>query len=647
MRNINNKFFIVFLLFVFIYANGNAQTLFSYGNNSVSKEDFLKAYSKNNNESKPTEKSYKDYLELYIRYKLKVKAAYDLKLDTLTGQQTELKNFRNQVSDTYMNDEESLNELVNEAYERSRKDIHIAHIFIAVPKTATPADTLKAYQKMTAAYEALKKGKDFGETAAIYSDDASAKRNHGELGWITVFTLPYELETLAYNTEPMQFSKPYRSKGGYHIFKNLGERKAIGRMKAAHILLAISPNADDSVKSIMKEKADSIYNAAMNGANFGELAKKYSSDNLSYQTGGEIAEFGIGKYDSVFETTAFGLSKDGEISKPVLSSFGYHIIKRISRKDVPEKSKETMTALKQKVISDPRVSVATKKLLNKIFAQTNFKRFPVSENNLSVYTDSILQHRGAPPFPGLNDNTPLFSINKKNYTVKQWLDYARGAKNTPAVSKGKTNTELLDKFIEISALTYYREHLEDYNKDFAYQLNEFKEGNLLFEVMQRKIWDKASVDSVGLKNYYEAHKEKYWWEPGADAVLFTCTNEKAANDVKSKLQNDFSGWRKMIDSSNGSAQADSGRFEKAQLPMTDKKIAAGEFTSFTTNPPDNTITFAYIIKLYNERMHRTYLEARGFVINDYQTYLEDKWIAELKQKYPVKINEAVLKSLHK
>jgi peptidyl-prolyl cis-trans isomerase SurA len=178
-------------------------------------------------------------------------------------------------------------------------------------------------------------------------------------------------------------------------------------------------------------------------------------------------------------------------------------------------------------------------------------------------------------------------------------------------------------------------------------LNEFKEGNLLFEVMQRKIWDKASVDSVGLKSYYEAHKEKYWWEPGADAVLFTCTNEKAANDVKSKLQNDFSGWRKMIDSSNGSAQADSGRFELAQLPMTDKKLTAGVFTSFNTNPPDNTITFAYIIKLYNERMHRTYLEARGFVINDYQSYLEDKWIAELKQKYPVKINDAVLKSLPK
>ena len=148
MRTLTIRSFIALFSFFFFVNNGNAQTLFSYGSKSVSKGDFLKAYSKNNNEGKPTEKSYRDYLELYIRYKLKVQAAYDLKLDTLPAQQTELKNFRNQVADTYMNDEESLNTLVNEAYERSHKDIHLAHIFISIPKNVTPADTLKAYQKI-------------------------------------------------------------------------------------------------------------------------------------------------------------------------------------------------------------------------------------------------------------------------------------------------------------------------------------------------------------------------------------------------------------------------------------------------------------------------------------------------------------------
>jgi peptidyl-prolyl cis-trans isomerase SurA len=647
MKNLIKKNLIAAFIFSLAAINANAQTLFSYGDKQVSKEDFLKAYSKNNNNAKPTEKSYKDYLELYIRYKLKVKAAYDLKLDTLTTQQTELKNFRNQVADTYMTDEESLNALIDEAFNRSRKDIHLAHIFIAVPKNAAPADTLKAYQKMMSAYDALKKNKNFGETAAIYSDDASAKRNHGDIGWITVFTLPYELETLACTTQPKQFSKYYRSKAGYHIFKNLGERKAIGKINVAHILLPILPTANDSVKEKTKQKADSIYTALIGGANFGDLAKKYSGDNLSYQTGGVIAEFGVGKYDSTFEATAFALSKDGEISKPVLSSFGYHIIKRISRKDLPEKTKETLDGLKQRVVADPRASISTKKFLNKIFAQTNFKRYPVNENNLWGYTDSALQHKTIPKFSTIDDHVALLSFNKKDIYVKEWVSYIRNAKNTPAISTGKTDSELFDKFIETTALTYYREHLENYNKDFAYQLNEFKEGNLLFEVMQRKIWDKASVDSNGLGDYYSTHKNKYWWEPGANAVLFTCSNQKSADDVKNKLQDNFAGWRKLIDSSNGSAQADSGRFEMAQLPVAEKKLAPGQFTSFTNNPPDNTITFAYIIKLYNEREPRAYNEAKGFVINDYQTFLEDKWIAELKEKYPVKVNETVLKSLPK
>lgn len=647
MKNLTKINWIAAVLFCFYAVNSNAQTLFSYGEKTVSKGDFLKAYSKNNLDGKATEKSYKDYLELYIRYKLKVKAAYDLRLDTLTAQQTELKNFRNQVADTYMNDAESLNALVNEAYDRSRKDIRLAHIFIAVPKNATPADTLKAYQKMMAAEDALKKNKDFSETAAIYSDDASAKRNRGVIGWITVFTLPYELETLAYTTPPLHFSRIYRSKAGYHIFKNLGERKAIGKIRVAHILLSFLPNANDSIKAKTKQQADAIYSALMNGANFGELAKKYSGDNLSYQTGGEIADFGVGKYDSAFEAAAFALSKDGEISKPVLTSFGFHIIKRIGRKSIPEKSKETLEGLKQKVIADPRASVATKKFLDKIFSQTNFKRYPVNENNLRGYTDSALQHKTIPKFSSIDEGVALLSFDKKEVYVKDWIEYIRKAKSTPAISSGKTDSELFDKFIETSALNYYREHLEDYNKDFAYQLNEFKDGNLLFEIMQRKIWDKASVDSAGLKDYYSMHKDKYWWEPGADAVLFTCSNPKAADHVKSKLQYNFSSWRKLIDSSDGSAQADSGRFEMAQLPMAGKKPAPGQFTSFNNNPTDNTVTFAYIIKLYNERTPRTYNEARGFVINDYQGFLEDKWIAELKQEYPVKINEGVLKSLPK
>jgi peptidyl-prolyl cis-trans isomerase SurA len=198
-------------------------------------------------------------------------------------------------------------------------------------------------------------------------------------------------------------------------------------------------------------------------------------------------------------------------------------------------------------------------------------------------------------------------------------------------------------------MDYYRNHLEQYNPDFAFQLTEFKEGNLLFEIMQRKIWDKASTDSAALKNYYEAHKDKYWWNTSADALLFTCNNEKTAETLAAGLRsNGAGGWRKLADSAGAAVQADSGRYELAQIPgVGHADPVEGSLTAPVTNKTDNTESFSYIQHVYRDRSPRNFRDARGFVINDYQSWLEDQWVGDLKKKYPVKIDEAVLASLPK
>ena len=645
------KMFPLFVMAIFLSsASGKAQTLFTYGGNAVSKQTFLKAYKKNNTEKSPTQKAYRNYLELYVRFKLKVQAAYDMKIDTMASQKTELQNFRNQVADGYINDNESTNNLVSEAFARSQKDIHLAHIYVAFPKNATEADTLRTLEKATEAYNELIKGKTFGAVAEKYSDDPSAKQNHGDIGYITVFTLPYELENLAYTTPAGKFSKVYRSKSGFHIFKNLGDRKALGKMTAAQILLAFPPNASDSVKNMVKQKADSIYNLAKHGANFGELAKKFSDDNLTFQTNGEVAPFGVGRFDRPFEDAAFSLKNDGDISTPVLTGFGYHIIKRLGRTPVPTAaSKETMDLMRQHVLADPRVNVSKRILLQRILSQSDFKRASVDENELWIVTDSGLRNKPINPSGAINNKTVLFSFAKKDILVSDWITYLRSLRNTLPGTNGssnKTYKELYDQFLQAAGFEYYRNHLEDYNKDFAYQLNEFKEGNMLFEIMQREVWSKASADSVGLKAFFESNKSKYWWDASADAIVFTSASVAAASSVKQKLQPAISGWRKLMDGSNGASQADSGRFLLTQLPIPEQnKYSEGNFTSFTNNPPDNTVTFAYIVRVYNERSPRNFTEARGLVTNDYQLYLEDQWIVQLKRKYPVIINEEVFKSL--
>jgi peptidyl-prolyl cis-trans isomerase SurA len=393
--NISNMKYIIAALFTLLFCSTQSQTLFSYGTNTVSKEEFLRAYNKNNNSTGNDEKAFREYLELYTRFKLKVKAAYDAKLDTLVTQKTELSNFRNQIADGFMNDESIVWSLVDEAFQRSQKDIRISHIYI--PYTGT--DTISAYKKATEAYGKLQQARaDFATIAESYSEDPAAHTNKGDLGYITTFLLPYELETLAYSTPVGKISKLYRSKSAYHIFKTTEERPAAGRMKAAQILLAFKPGADNNEKASIKNLADSIYGALLKGSSFKEMVAKYSSDNISYQAGGLLPEFGVGKYSADFENAAFALAKDSDISKPILTSYGYHILQRAERVPVnTDKNKaDAIALLKQAVQADNRIQLSKKVLAQKTIKNGGYIKAVYPEKQLWVYMDSVY-HDGNRP----------------------------------------------------------------------------------------------------------------------------------------------------------------------------------------------------------------------------------------------------------
>lgn len=637
-------------LLIFMTAKVSAQVLFTYGGRSVTRNEFLKAYNKNNAESRPDEKSYRDYLELYIRFKLKVQAALDKKLDTLANQQAELQSFRNQIMDSYVRDETSLNLLISEAINRSKKDIHIAHIFVAAKQDAPAESVKKAQEKINAAWSQLQKGQDFGKVAAEYSEDPSVSVNKGDIGYITALVLPYELENAVYATPVGKYSAPIRSKAGFHIFRNAGEREALGRMRAAQILLAFPPGSSEEQQKEIGKRADSIYNVLTKGSDFKVMVTQFSNDNISWHAGGEMVEFGVGQYDLAFENAAFALKKDGDISAPVLTSYGYHIIKRLQHKPAiaDTANVQLRDEFKQRITQSDRMEVSKKMLLKKVLQLTGFKKNAVNEKHLLVVIDSILQNKRFPAFADINVKTPLITFTKKTVTVKDLKTYLETIRGLESIRMGKTPQQLLEEFSEVSAFDYYRQHLEEFNKDFAYQLNEFKEGNLLFEIMQRNIWDPASTDSAGLKKYYNSHKDKYLWESSADAIILTASNAQAAEGFREKMKANYKDWKKYIDQSGGQLQGDSGRFELGQIPVVERtNFTEGLITANVKNETDNTVVFAYIIKLHPDREVRGFADARGFVINDYQVYLEEKWIEQLKKKYPVKINEAVIKRLPK
>jgi peptidyl-prolyl cis-trans isomerase SurA len=638
------KFYLLSVI-VFGVVASKAQNVFTYGNNAVSKDEFLRAYNKNSTPVSDKEKSLREYLELYSNFKLKVKAAEELRLDTLTQIQYDIENFRHQVEENYMNDEKGMALLMNEAFIRSQKDLHVVHFSVRVDADSNPTDSIKAYKSIQAAQEELSAGEN-----NFLSVAGKNGLKFGDLGFVTAFSLPYEYENIVYALKPGEVSKVYRSKKAWHIFRLVEERKSIGKWKVAQVLFSFPPTATEEEKKPVRQKADSVYNLLKNGADFSKIAKENSDDKLTYMTGGEMPEFGTGKYNYEFENEVFKLTANGDLTKPFATEFGIHIVKRLGfTATASEKENAALQfELKQKIQQDARINNAKEKFAKEIISSIGFKKsIGVKDADLFRFADSVSKDLSA-------DRSRNFPVSKKtiatikNETLKgsDWLKFIREYKSNPEQYKGESNAEMWNKFTILSALEYYKKHLEEYNTDFRFQMKEFKEGNMLFEIMERNVWSKAASDSIGLLNHYNANKPNYKWAASADVLIFNCSNEKVAGEAMATLIKGTD-WKELTEESNGSIQSDSGRYELTQITndsLNKTTPVKNNFSPVIKNT-DGTATFVKYINLYPADQQRSFEEARGLVINDYQNVLEKKWLEALHKKYPVKINEAIVKQL--
>lgn len=642
----------LFLLFVFACCTAAvfSQSLFTYGNSSVDKQEFIRAYNKNKTPVTDKEKALREYLDLYIKFKLKVNAALALRLDTLPQLKYDAQSFRSQIEDSYLNNEKALNDLLAEAFNRSQKDLHVLHFFVPVGTTTGTEDSLKAYKSISGLYTSLADGKtDYDKLTAAGPDSIK----QADIGFITAFTLPYDYENLIYNLRLGQASKPFRAKNGWHVFKVIEERKAVGKWKIAQILLAIPPNDQAFDKKLLEQRADTVYQLLQKGGDFAKLAMQFSDDKITYGNGGELPEFGSGKYEPSFEREVFKLTRDGEISKPFLTQYGYHIVKRLSQLAVSTDKNDNafLFDLKQKVQQDARIYNAKELFVKEVSKQIVFKMTgTVPDAELFRYADSVIANPSSETgsisiYP--ISNKVIYSFGKAKITGKDWLDFIRDYKGNAELYQGENYTALSKRFISMATMDHYKKNLEDYNADFRYQMEEFKDGNVLFEIMERNIWGKAANDTAGLLKHYFENKNKYLWAASANVILFNCSNKAIADSSRGAIKNGKD-WKIMAEESNNTIQADSGRFELSQIPVTiDPGFAAGFITEVIINPADGTASFARVIKQYDAGLQRNFDEAKGLVINDYQNILEERWISDLKKKYPVKINEPVFQTLLK
>jgi len=633
---------IAFLLSPFI---SFSQVLFTYGNHKADAKDFVRAFTKNNEQPVANKQQLmQEYLDAYISSRLKIQQAYDLRFDTLPQVVSEVENLRAQIIENYMADPSAIDRLAKEAFTRSQKDIHVAHIYIA-----DNGDTIAMNKKLSSVLAQLQKGTDFLSVAQQLSDDPAAKQNKGDLNYITVFTLPYEFENIVYNTAAGKYSKPYRSMAGYHIFKNLGERKALGKIKIQQILLAFPPNSNDAGKANVAKLADSLYKRIQAGENFGKLAAQFSNDNISSSAEGMVPEITVGQYDPSFEKIIWSL-QDGTVSKPIASAYGYHIVKTISHTPIVTKANDSANNqdLKYKVTADDRWKSARDFIYTTVKTKAGLSKLYTSDAVLWALSDSLLEYKSAGIGRAMNLTSPLYKIGDSTLTVTDWLHYAQMNRFRTDRNGLKSYPVLMDEFVKNVLYQYYRQHLEEYNDDFRIQMSEFKDGNIFFEIMQQQVWNKAAVDSAALLSLFEKNKSQYDWKQSADAVLFYCADEATAKAIADKVKQKPADWRKIAEAMNDRVIIDSGRFEWPQIPGLDKKTPTPNLTTApVVNTNDNTASFAHILKVYTASTPRTFEQAKGLVMNDYQQILEEKWINELKKKYPVTIDEKMFADISK
>lgn len=626
-------------------------TIFSVAGQPVTVGEFEYVYTKNNinNQSDFSEKSLRDYLSLYENFRLKVKEAEALKLDTIVSLQNELEGYRKQLAKSFLTDREISDQLIKEAYDRSLTEVNTAHILVKCDENANPADTLLAYKKAMDIRKRILKGEDFGKLAQELSDDPSAKQNKGDIGYFTVFQTVYPFETAAYNAKIGEVSMPIRTNFGYHLVKKIAVRNAQGEITVAHLLKKFPENASPDQKAASFKLIDSIYNQLKKGQlTFDAAVKQFSDDRTSKNKGGELPPFGTGRMVPEFENAAFELKVNGDFSKPVQTAYGWHIIKRLDRKEIPS-YEETKADLKRKVERDSRSQVAKTKLIDRIKSENGFSElttnksyvFNAIDNNLSngIFSADSLK---------INQSMTLFSLAGQSYKIGDFTKYIESVKRKRAdKTKDQLLAEYYDNFVSQKALDYEESQLEKKKPEFANLMREYRDGILLFELTDRKVWSYALKDTTGLEAYHNQNKTKYMWGDRAVAEVYNCTDKKiatAAYKLATKNKSVPAITTKLNNNkTNSKVSVIEGKYEKGQYDVVDN---AGWQVGVTAPKmlADSSYQFVRITRIAAPEP-KSLRETKGFIISDYQEYLEKNWLTELRQKYPIIVNEAVLKGL--
>ncbi|SCY63251.1 peptidylprolyl isomerase [Flavobacterium caeni] len=622
--------------------NVQKEVLFTVNDKPYYTDEFARVYNKNLDLVKDeSQKDLDQYLELFIGYKLKINKANKLGLQNGANYQSELKTYRAQLSKNYVTDSKVTKELVEEGYQRSQKEVKASHILITVDENAAPEDTLKAYNRISDLRKRALAGEDFGKLAQENSQDPSAKDNKGNLGYFSAFRMVYPFETAAFKTPKGQISNPVRTRFGYHIIKVDDVRDNRGEVQVAHIMI-LNPKPEEADQDKAKNTINDIYKKLQQGEKFEDLAKQFSEDKSSSSKGGQLSRFGSGQLSSEeFENTAFSLTKENPVSQPFQSKFGWHIVKLIER--FPMKTfDEAKADLETKISKDERSRLIANSLNDKLRKKYNVKRDnKVYGKVVKAVTPDFYENKWSLPTDTKPTDAKLFAIQEKEFTGTDFLKYIQTRQK--AGSGIRPASKMVDAFYESyldeQLNAYYNDHLETEFPEFAAVMEEYRDGLLLFDLMEKEIWEKSKTDTLGLKNFYDTRKMNYQWKNRVDVVIASSTNEKAVKEAQKMLKKGSTPEQikeKLNTKDKVDIMTNVGTFEEGNdaLPKG-LKFEAG--VSDITK--DGQYYFVTKVNKVLPAGVKTLEECKGKCINDYQQYLEQGWVDKLKGEFTVRVKQ--------
>ena len=629
----------------------------------VSLDDFQHVYGKNNRDSVYSVEALDDYMELFINFKLKVREAEAMGMDTAEAFITELAGYRSQLARPYLVDGDLLDAMVEEAYQRKGMEVRASHILVSVEDNATPADTLAAWNRIQGIRARVTSGEDFEAVARSKngSDDPSAASNGGDLGWFTAFQMVYPFECAAFNTPEGEVSTVVRTRFGYHILNVVGKRKARGEVQVAHIMVRMPADAPQDQVANAEGRIQEVKRLLLSGESFESLALKYSEDPSTANKGGLLPWFGTGKMVESFEDAAFGLEEPGDLAGPVRTDYGFHLLKLMDKKTLPT-FEESRRELSKKVRRDSRAEITKTSFVRALkgeYGATVSNRRREALKAAAIKVDSLFYP--GHPLEGVRKSElgrTLFSVAGSPRTVEDFLTWANAGKirNVDRPQAAMVSQEI-DNYVAQELLAYEDTQLEAKHNDFRLLMEEYHDGILLFELTDQKVWSRAVKDTSGLMEFHGQNRNAFMWEERLDAGIHTCEDAKIAKKVRKELRknSDIEGLRRELIAERPLAlrnefgkfvEGENGWADRAFEALRDGSLAPDKhgLTILETTEGGDQVILVHV-KEHMMPEPKELDECRGQAIAAYQDHLEKEWIMELRRKYPHDINREALYSL--